>query len=270
MAETKRMRTRQRIRRLLLLLSFVLLPITLYYFSPALVLGAASEGAVNGSLIVFALMLVGALFLGRLWCGWACPAGGLQDCATLANDRPVPGRRWNWAKWAIWIPWIVLIVVLAVGAGGFHRVEPFYGLEGGITLAIPADPQAPPWYLIYYIIVALFLGLALLVGRRAGCHYICWMAPFMILGRKVSNLVRGPALRLTARPDLCTDCLTCNRHCPMSLDVNAMVRSGRMEISECILCLSCVDGCPSKAIAVGVSSPVRLPAASTLRTGRAN
>ena len=250
MNPTSRLRTRQRLRRLLLLLSFVLLPVTLYYFSPVLVLGAASEGVVNGSLLVFALMLAGALFLGRLWCGWGCPAGGLQDCATLVNDRAVPGGRCNWIKWGIWIPWVALIAVLAIRAGGLHSVDPFYGLEGGVTLDIPEDPSAPPWYLIYFIVVGLFLGLALLIGRRAGCHYVCWMAPFMIIGRKVSNLVRGPALRLTARPDLCTNCLTCNRHCPMSLDVNVMVRSGRMDDSECILCLSCVDGCPSQAISL--------------------
>ena len=39
----------------------------------------------------------------------------------------------------------------------------------------------------------------MLAGRRAGCHTICWMAPFMIIGRKLRNLVAWPSLRLTAQ-----------------------------------------------------------------------
>jgi ferredoxin-type protein NapH len=35
----------------------------------------AAKGIVNGSFISFTLMFLSALFLGRLWCGWACPAG---------------------------------------------------------------------------------------------------------------------------------------------------------------------------------------------------
>jgi ferredoxin-type protein NapH len=248
MIKVKQLPTRQRIRKALVFVSFLLLPVTLYYFSPALVLGGASQGIVNGSLIAFALLFVSALFVGRLWCGWLCPAGGLQESCAPVNGKPAPGGKPNWIKWGIWIPWIGGIAALAVRAGGYHTVNPFYGLEGGVTMAIPPDPQAPPWYMIYYIILALFAGLAIVAGRRAGCHYICWMAPFMILGRKIRNLVRWPALRLVTEPDKCADCLTCTRECPMSLDVHGMVQRADMEHNECILCGTCVDGCSKSAI----------------------
>lgn len=90
-------------------------------------------------------------------------------------------------------------------------------------------------------IVALFLGLAVVLGRRASCHAICWMAPFTILGRWLRNLVRWPAIRLVAEPAKCSDCQTCTRNCPMSLDVNSMVQRADMEHNECILCGNCVD-----------------------------
>ncbi|MCL7454636.1 MAG: 4Fe-4S binding protein [Anaerolineae bacterium] len=231
-----------------MLASLLLFPVSLYYFSPAIILQAASEGVVNGSMIVFALMFVSALFVGRLWCGWACPAGALQEFGAPINDKPVPRQRLDWIKWAIWLPWLGGIIALAIGAGGLHTVNPFYQLEGGVTLALVTDPGAPPWFLIYYIIVALFLGLALLLGRRAGCHTVCWMAPFMILGRWIRNVARWPALRLKAAPDRCADCGRCTRYCPMSLDVNAMVARGDMEAAECILCGNCVDTCQQGAI----------------------
>ena len=94
---------RQRLRKALLLVSFLLFPITLYYFSPAIVLGGAAEGVVNASLMVFAAQFVLALVVGRLWCGWACPAGALQDLAMPVNNKRTSFKI-NWIKWAIWIP----------------------------------------------------------------------------------------------------------------------------------------------------------------------
>jgi len=227
MAKVKQLPKRQRARKALLLASLLLFPVTLYYFSPALILQGASEGVINGSFIVFGLMFLSSLFVGRLWCGWACPAGALQEFGQPINDKPTPGGKFNWVKWIIWIPWIGLIAVLAI---------------------LPLDGGGPPWFLIYYIIIALFLGLALIFGRRAGCHTVCWMAPFMIAGRWIRNRVRWPSLRLAAEPDKCSDCLSCTRTCPMSLDVNGMVQRADMENGECVLCGNCVDGCPKHAI----------------------
>jgi ferredoxin-type protein NapH len=253
-AKIKQLPTRQRIRKALLFVSLLVFPITLYYFSPAIIMQGASEGVVNGSFIVFGLMFVASLFVGRLWCGWVCPAGALQEFGQPINNKLTPGGKFNWIKWAIWIPWIGAIAALAIGAGGYHTVTPFYQLETGVTMTLPLDGGGPPWFMIYYIIILLFLGLAVVFGRRAGCHTICWMAPFMILGRKIRNAVRWPSLRLKAAPDLCIDCQRCTRGCPMSLDVNQMVQRADMEDSECILCGSCVDGCPQDAICFSFSA----------------
>jgi ferredoxin-type protein NapH len=244
---------RQRTRKALLLLSFLFLPVTLYYFSPALILGGAAEGVVNGSMLVFAGMFLASLFVGRLWCGWACPVGAVQEYVSAVHNGRT-SRRINWIKWAIWIPWIGLIATLAVRAGGYRRIDPFYNLEGGVTMAIPVDGGGPPWFMIYYIILALFTILPLALGRRAACHTVCWMAPFMILGRRIRNLVRWPALRLRADATQCNDCLRCTSECPMSLEVHGMVRAGDMEHGECILCGTCADTCPKDVIRMPFSA----------------
>lgn len=75
----------------------------------------------------------------------------------------------------------------------------------------------------------------------------------MIIGRKIQNIARWPALRLEAEPDKCIDCLTCTRNCLMSLDVNQMVQRADMEDGECILCGICVDGCTKDAISFSYS-----------------
>jgi polyferredoxin len=225
----------------------LLLPVTLYYFSPAIILGAAAEGVVNASLIVFGALFASSLLLGRLWCGWACPTGALQELATPVNNKRT-SHKINWIKWAIWIPWAALIAFLAIRAGGYRAINPLYNFETGVTMTLSADEGGPPWYMIYYIILALMIVLPFAVGRRAACHTICWMAPFMILGRRLRNVVGWPSLRLQAVPEACIDCKRCTRDCPMSLEVHEMVQAGQMEQDECILCGTCVDVCPKDAI----------------------
>ena len=94
----KRARTRQRIRKATITVSFLLLPVVLNFLSPYVIIDGASRGVINGSLIVFGLQFTSALFLGRLWCGWVCPAGGLQEACFPINDRPARGGKWNWSK----------------------------------------------------------------------------------------------------------------------------------------------------------------------------
>lgn len=76
-ARGERGRKRQRVRRLVLLVSFLLFPVTIFYFSPALIIEGALAGAVVGSTLAFSLQFLLALVLRRAFCGWVCPAGGL-------------------------------------------------------------------------------------------------------------------------------------------------------------------------------------------------
>jgi polyferredoxin len=133
---------------------------------------------------------------------------------------------------------------MAIQAGGFRSVEPFFQIGGGLTI----QQMDSYWCIICYIVIALLLGMAVIFGPRAGCHTVCWMAPFMILGWKLRNLFRRPSLRPKSNEDACIDCKTCTRECPMSLDVNSLVHSDTMENSECILCGTCVDSCPKHVI----------------------
>jgi len=240
--------TRQRWRSAFLLFSLLMFPITLNYFSPYLIMMGASESMINGSFLVFCGMFVSSLFLGRLWCGWICPAGALGEVFQSINDRTVNGKRIDWIKWLIWVPWIALIAMTAISAGGYKEVNFLYGTENGISVAGTTDRPILFAYIVYYGVIFLFAVLSMTVGRRAGCHSVCWMAPFMIIGRKISNWLRLPALRLKAEPEKCISCKTCTTNCSMSLDVSAMVLRGKMENTECILCGICVDGCTRGAI----------------------
>jgi polyferredoxin len=214
--------------------------VTIYYLSPALPLEGAAEGVLVGSLIVFGVLFLVSLVAGRAFCGWVCPSAGLHDATVLNQCRPAP--RGHWVKYLIWFPWLILLVALVVRFHGFHQVDPLYQTAGGISVAGPES------YVVYYFFLALIVVLAFTAGRRSFCHHVCWIAPFMVLGRRIRNLVGWPALQLAADAEFCSACGRCSRECPMSLDVMGMVRGGGMEKGECILCGQCADTCPKQAV----------------------
>ena len=120
---------RQNFRRSLLLISVLLFPLTLYYFSPYLIIMGLSEGVINGSFLVFAGMFAVSLFVGRFWCGWLCPAGGLMEFGAMMNARDI--KKGRWVKWLIWIPWMGLIIFTALKASDL-KVNSLYQLDGGL------------------------------------------------------------------------------------------------------------------------------------------
>lgn len=215
---------------------------TIYYLSPVLIINGAISGIVNGSFIAFSLMFLSALFLGRAYCGWVCPGGGLGEACFMVTDKKADGGRLDWIKYYIWVPWVIAIAVLAIMAGGYHTIDPFFRTWHGISLHNPES------YIVYFSIVALVAIPALTAGKRAFCHYLCWMAPFMVIGWRVQKWLHLPALHLEVDKGSCKGCQACADTCPMSLDVPEMVSAGSMDNSECILCGTCVDGCQQSVL----------------------
>jgi ferredoxin-type protein NapH len=236
------MKRRQKIRKALIFISFLLFPITIFYLSPAIIINGASRGIITGSFISFSSLFISSLLFGRLFCGWLCPGAGIQEALLVINGQTV--KKNNWIKYLIWLPWVSVIILLFI-LNGVKSVEPLYGIKNGISVSEPHN------YIIYYFFLALFVVLSLVVGKRSFCHHVCWMAPFMILGRRLRNLPAWPSLHLKADQAQCKNCHTCTEHCPMSLDVEQMVHDSSMEHDECILCGTCVDQCTNGAIRYG-------------------
>ncbi|MGI6033056.1 MAG: 4Fe-4S binding protein [Coriobacteriales bacterium] len=233
---------RQKVRMGILVASFILFPVTIFYFSPYLIVFGAFQGVAAGSMLVFALQLVSAMLLGRAWCGWACPAGGLQDMESTFADKPAKLGRRLAIKWAIWVPWMFSIIIGAIFAGGISTFDFFFHTENGLSVA------SPHGLAIYLAICALFFIPNLFFGKRAMCQCICWMAPFLIIGEKLGRLLRLPQLHVSAAPESCVHCGLCAKTCPMSLPVEELMSDGAVLHNECIQCGACCDACKKDAL----------------------
>jgi ferredoxin-type protein NapH len=239
---------RQMVRRALIIFSFVLMPVTFVYISCPIIIEGASEGIITGGLIVFILLFISSLFLGRLWCSWLCPAGGLQEIYSQINDRHINMGRLNWFKYLIFLVIIFVPLISAIhSAGGLMTIDFFYYTDHGISIAKQGA------YTTYLVQIAFITVFAILGGKRGFCHYFCPIAVIMITGRKIRNLICWPALQLSGDADLYIDCKKCSETCIMGLDVSTMVQQGNMEHTECILCGCCADVCPKKAISYALT-----------------
>jgi ferredoxin-type protein NapH len=230
------------VRKTILLLSFLLFPITIFYFSPYLIIIAGLKGIVSGSFIMFGALLIFSCFGGRAFCGWACPAGGLQDCCSMVSEKKAKGGWYNWIKYLLWTPWLASIILIFIAAGGIKRVNALYFTDHGVSVSRLLS------YIPYLGVLALIVIISLACGKRSMCHYVCWMAPFMVIGSKIKNKLRYPSLHLDSDKEKCINCKLCSKQCPMSLDVHEMVQQNKLNNSECILCGECIDSCTKGAI----------------------
>lgn len=232
----------QKIRITVLTLSFILFPVTLNYLSPVVSMMGATAGIVTGSILVFCGQFVIAFFLGRSFCSWLCPGGAIGDQAGQARQKQLPVRNIAWIKFSLWGAWLAMLLFFFRRAGGIRAVRFGYGTEDGLSVT------SAPTLVAYTMVVLVFFLMSLAFGRRAGCHTLCWMAPFMIIGRKIGLALRLPSLRLKTHPESCVSCHRCTAACPMSLDVQALVQTGSITDSNCILCGRCVDTCKRGSI----------------------
>jgi len=239
---------RRKIRLFLLLVSFALFPWTLNGLSPYLSVAGAWAGVVTGSVLFFVVLFVSAPVVGRSFCSWLCPAGFLQEAVAQARTRRIGAPKLGRIKWLVWAPWVAALVSGWLGAGAAAVVPDWSpGPPGGRDFLQSVGGGT----VMTTLVTAGLAALALVFGRRGACHTICWMAPFLILGRKAGRVLRIPGIQLASTPSSCVACGRCNQACPMGLPVQTLARTGSMEHAECILCGDCVDTCPKRTIRLG-------------------
>ncbi len=228
-------------RRLILFSSLLLIPVTLNYFSPVLIIAAGFEGIAGGAFFIWTSVFATSLFFGRAFCAYLCPYGGLQ----MAVHLIAPGQLkkvgcLRTIKYVLGTAWIVMILYTL--ARGLHTVNFFYLTESAVSM----DHLHSVF--LYLIIFGVIFILTLVLGKRGACYYLCPMSVLNIAGSAIKNTVRWPSLHLEANLENCTGCKRCSKACPMSLDVAEMIQSGKPDHNECILCGECSAACGSGAV----------------------
>lgn len=237
---------RQKLRRTITIILFLLFPLTLNYFSPYVSIDGAIIGIVSGSVLVFLLMFITGLFFGRAWCSWICPVSSLSEMCEKINNKNPNVKKLKIIRYCIFSVWFIVLITMFIIAGGIKGINPLHLTESGISVDVPLK------FITYYSVVALFFIVTILVGKRGACHSFCWMSPFLVAGFTLGKLLKIPQLRIKSDKVLCVKCGACNKKCPMSIDVQTDLNEGYIKTSDCILCGECVDNCKKNVIKYGV------------------
>jgi len=189
--------------------------------------------------------------LGRVFCGWLCPLGGLLNLLELLPWRNrLPGRE----RIAYWLrrgrlSWGALLLGALLAGGGWPLLLSPWML---LTQQLRALAEGTvPWLLI------LLLGVGVLIFPRAWCSYLC---PSGLL---FSGIARWRRWRLRLG-ESCIDCGRCWRRCP-----TASIDSARLVVDEsCIVCGRCWEECPVAAINWGAGNELPADQPGGIKTDR--
>jgi ferredoxin-type protein NapH len=211
---------------------------------------------------VFALTLFIFLF-SRMWCGWACPLGVIQDAFTWLR------RRFSLAAWEVHptlFPFFYKLrhffLWLTIGLSAFIAF-PVFGSEGINDALFLWYCQICPARIVYPLVggvkpcywdgtnsITIFMSL---LGFGALAFFLfSFMVPRLwcrvcAVGGFLSYFNRGslPALEKSAAH--CTSCGVCRRVCPVDIEkVYRDLEHVNVTDGECLLCLRCVEACPER------------------------
>jgi len=264
-------------------------------FDPLLFLATLLSGhaLLKGFLLSLVVLAVTAL-LGRVFCGWVCPLGTLHNLVGAMKTWPPKAPTRGWFRVKYWLlaflagsslfgmqlvgvfdPLSLLVRSLALGIypacnlavnSGMDAVyradvhgltvsaDAIYGLAKRTVLAF----QQPYFLQGSFMTLLLLAILALnLLERRFWCRYLCPLGALLGIVGRWSPLKRRVA-------EGCHECGACDRNCQ-----GAAAPSGTKSwrASECLYCLNCDDGCPTRQLHFGFSRTQR---AATLDLGRRN
>ncbi len=196
------------------------------YFAPMfpwqlqlLMLGKLPQANLPLVLLVVSIVILSSLLVGRVFCGYVCPPGALQELAYLAPIKKIKVP----SSITLKVRLIVFAAMVALAVWFSFNLTKVLGLPDLFQLVIG------PGLVIFLVII-----IASTVIYRPFCRFVC---PFGAL----SSLLSWRSVLGVRRNSNCVDCGRCEKVCPSQV---LKARAG----SECYLCGRCLATCHKDAL----------------------
>jgi NapH/MauN family ferredoxin-type protein len=194
------------------------------------------------SFTLLAIVLIFTMFFGRVFCGYFCPLGALQEMIRwigrkmgIKKDIELPVTV---DKYARYLKYVILVVILILsyklGDLVFRNYDPYNAL---MHLGNEWEEK------VYGYSILILLLIASLFTKSFWCRYFCPLGATLGFFKKLSFF------RLKRDKNTCISCNHCNYVCPAGLDV---AHSDFVKSADCISCLNCVSDCPEKSLTVSI------------------
>ncbi len=189
------------------------------------------------TIIGFALTLI-PLFLGRVFCSYACPFGTIQELLFKLRrtkkkfKHPIP---YNINRYMTLIKYGVLLLTIVAAFFGWQRI--YMGFCPALVFSQPLRIAIP----------GILTLISLLIGgfwiERFFCRYLCPFAALMNLMEYLGGFFGIKRIKIYRNIQTSLNCFTCANYCPMQIDIGYLET---IESPNCIQCRLCVRKCSKK------------------------
>ncbi|MBT3319448.1 MAG: 4Fe-4S binding protein [Clostridia bacterium] len=170
---------------------------------------------------IFAAGVILSIFVGRLYCGWACPINTLMRAVSWIK-RKLKIKSFKTPKFLkkAWVRYLFL--------GLFVAMFVFVMVTGKQLPVLPG-------------LLAIGVALTLFFPEELWHRYLC---PY----GTIFSLVSAKSLvNVNIDEETCTNCGICKRVCP-AVAVNDEGAKHKIEKKSCLICMDCIRGCKVNAI----------------------
>jgi len=179
------------------------------------------------SLLWFLLLLPGAYLFGKIWCGWLCHLGALQEFLFKAFHLKIlqgikAQKIIKGIQISVFVLWVIQLILTKTNL--FCEYDPF---KVAFNLISPTTTG--------YVLLGILLVSSVLIYRPF-CRSFCPVG--LILGW-VSLI---PGARKLNKNDTCIHC----KHCDQACQQRALIHSNKittLRVQDCILCGECISEC---------------------------
>ena len=229
------------------------------------------EAILAVNVVAIAILVVGTLIFGRIYCSVICPLGILQDVIARFNRRK---NKYSYSKALSWLRYTmlgVMVVALVAGVGSVFQLLAPYSAYGRIATTmfqpiwkagnnvLASIAEHSDSYLFYHveqiatfgvvliIAVVTFIILVILAVRngRTYCNTIC------PVGTLLSFFARFSFLKIRFNVEKCKNCSMCSKNCKAAcIDY----KTHTVDYSRCVTCGNCIDKCKFGALSYSFST----------------
>ena len=201
--------------------------------------GTLIDKIYGGTIVLFVVSVMTAIFFKRGFCGWICPFGGIQELLARLGQKSM-GKKLTMPplldKYLRYLKYLILLLTAVLSwktasmwVSPYDPWAAFGHLGEGFSALWKEFPIG------FTLLLISFTGSFLY--DRFFCKYLCPMGGFLGIVSKISPF------KIKRNKEVCINCNLCTKVCPMNIEVAKVETASTM---ECINCQECVEVCPKK------------------------
>lgn len=192
--------------------------------------------------ILLSFLLVIGITIGSMACGWLCPFGFFQDLMYKIRSFKIKIPKHLTTFRYIVLLFLVILIPFITQETWFSKLCPMGTLQAALPWAA-WNPIIPIYneravsvsaigllFMIKILILALFVML-FIIAKRPFCRVVCPLGAIFGFFNKYS------IIRLAVNKEQCKDCHSCEKDCPV--DINVSKETNSTTCVRCFKCLKC-------------------------------